>query len=219
MDKPVALVTGASRGIGYTTALALAAKGYHIVAVARTQGGLEELDDAIQAAGGSATLVKLDLTDGEGVDRLGASLYERFGKLDMLVANAAMLGTITPLAHMDVKVFDRVMALNVTAQWRLLRSMDALLRAAPAAQVLFVTSSVAQAPRAYWGAYAASKAAGEVLFQTYAEELKSTNVRVHLFNPGATNTAMRRQALPGEDESSLQTPSAVAVRVLQTLGL
>ncbi|HET9902980.1 MAG TPA: SDR family NAD(P)-dependent oxidoreductase [Xanthobacteraceae bacterium] len=217
-EKPladrIALVTGASRGIGAATARALARAGAHVVAVARTSGGLEELDDAIRAEGGTATLVPLDLTDYEGIDRLGGALYERYGRLDVLVGNAGVLGTISPLGHIEPTVFERTLAVNVTANWRLIRSLDPLLRAAPAGRAVFLSSGAAFRVRAYWGAYAVSKAALDVLARTYAAETERTNVRVNLFNPGATRTRMRATAMPGEDPLTLPTPEEVAEAIL-----
>jgi NAD(P)-dependent dehydrogenase (short-subunit alcohol dehydrogenase family) len=219
MTKPlankIALVTGASRGIGKATALALANAGAHVVALARTTGGLEELDDAIQKAGGSATLVPADLKDGPALDRLGASLHERYKKLDVLVANAAILGALTPLSHADPKMFSEVMEVNVTANWRLIRSLDPLLRVAEAGRAVFVTSGSGHRADAYWGPYATSKAALDMLARTYAAETAKTNVRVNLFNPGPTRTRMRAQAMPGEDPMTLDPPHKVAEHLLQ----
>ena len=210
----IALVTGASRGIGYATALALAKAGAHIVALARTVGGLEELDDAIKALGGSATLVPLDLKDYAGIDRLGPALHERFGRLDVLVGNAGILGALSPLDHVETKVWDDIMAVNVTANWRLIRALDRLLRSSDAGRVVFVSSGVAALALAYWGPYAVSKAALEALARTYAAETVSTAVRVNLFNPGPTRTRMRATAMPGEDPLSLQLPDRVAEKML-----
>ncbi len=183
LSERIALVTGASRGIGYATALALAKVGAHVVAVARTVGGLEELDDAVRKLGGSATLVPLDLNDYPGIDRLGLALHERFGRLDVLIGNAAVLGPLSPLGHVEAKAWDEVMAVNVTANWRLIRAMDPLLRASDAGRVVFVSSGVAALAAAYWGPYAVSKAALETLARTYAAETATTNVRVNLFAP------------------------------------
>jgi NAD(P)-dependent dehydrogenase (short-subunit alcohol dehydrogenase family) len=217
MTKPlqgrIALVTGASRGIGYHVAKELAAAGAHVVAVARTQGGLEDLDDEIKAAGGEATLVPLDLSDMAGIDRLGAAIHERWGKLDILIANAAMLGTISPLGHMEAKVFDRLMTLNVTSIWRLIRSVDPLLRLSEDGRALVLSSSVAHSARAYWGPYAASKAAVEVLARAWADEMKSTRLKINSIDPGATRTAMRAQAAPGEDPLSLPHASEVGAKI------
>jgi NAD(P)-dependent dehydrogenase (short-subunit alcohol dehydrogenase family) len=210
----IALVTGASRGIGAAAARALARAGAHVVAVARTPGGLEELDDAVRAAGGSATLVPLDLKDYAGIDRLGGVLNERYGRLDVLVANAGLLGVISPLGHIEPKVFDDAVAVNVTANWRLIRALDPLLRAAPAGRAVFVTSGAAFRVRAYWGVYAVTKAGLDVLARTYAAETERTNVRINLFNPGATRTRMRATAMPGEDPMTLPAPDEVAAAIL-----
>ncbi len=213
----IVVVTGASRGIGRAAAIALAEAGAHVVAVARTVGGLEELDDAIRARGGAATLVPLDLKDAPAIDRLGAVLYERWGRLDGLFANAGLLGAITPLAHLAPKVWDDVMAVNVTANWRLIRSFDALLRRSTAGRVLFMTSGVTQSCRPYWGIYTVSKAALEALARTYAGEVQQTPVRVNLMNPGALRTAMRAQAMPGEDPATLKPPEALAPDIVRML--
>lgn len=210
----IALVTGASRGIGYFTALALAKAGAHVIACARTVGGLEELDDEIQAAGGSATLVPFDITDMQAIDRLGASIFERWGKLDILVANAGILGVISPVGHIEAKVFDKVMLTNVTATWRLIRSVEPLLLKSDAGRALLLSSSVATDARAFWGAYATSKAAVEMLGRTWAAETGHTNLRVINVNPGATRTAMRAQAIPGEDPATVPHPSEVAEKLL-----
>jgi len=214
-DK-IALVTGASRGIGHATALALARAGAHVVAVARTVGALEELDDAIRAAGGAAaTLVPLDLKDHEGIARLGAALNERYGRLDILIGNAGILGPLSPLAHVEPKEWDDVIAVNVTANWHLVRTMDELLRRSEAGRVVFVTSGAGASPRAYWGPYAISKAALDALARTYAAETQSTNVRVNLFGPGPTRTRMRAAAMPGEDPMSLKTADKVAEKIVE----
>jgi NAD(P)-dependent dehydrogenase (short-subunit alcohol dehydrogenase family) len=210
----IALVTGASRGIGSATALALAKAGAHIVAVARTVGGLEELDDAIKAVGGSATLVPLDLKDYDGIDRLGVALHERFGRLDVLVGNAGILGPLSPLGHVQVKAWDEVMAVNVTANWRLICAMDPLLKFSDAGRVVFLSSGVAALALAYWGPYAVSKAALETLARTYAAETVTTNVRINLFTPGPIRTRMRAQAMPGEDPMTLETPDKVAEKIV-----
>jgi NAD(P)-dependent dehydrogenase (short-subunit alcohol dehydrogenase family) len=214
----VAVVTGASRGIGRAAALALSAEGAHVVAIARTVGGLEELDDAIKAKGGDgATLVPLDVTDFAGVDRLGAAIYERWGKLDMLLGNAGMLGVVTPLSHLDPEVFDKVMAVNVTANWRLIRLLDPLLRQSDAGRALFVTSGAVRRCRPYWGIYSASKAALEALVRTYAGELRQTNAKANLINPGSVRTRMRAQGRPGEDPMTVQPPEAVAPDMVSML--
>jgi len=212
-DK-VAVVTGASRGIGREIALGLAELGAHVIAVARTQGGLEEIDDEIKKAGGSATLVPLDLKDFAGIDRLGAAIFERWKKLDILVGNAGILGKLSPLGHIDPKVWDEVMAINVTANWRLIRSLDPLLRQSEAGRAIFVTSGQAQRCWAYWGCYSVSKAALEALVKTYAAELKSTTVTANLFSPGPTATRMRAQAMPGEDPATLPHARDVALSML-----
>lgn len=215
LASKVALITGASRGIGAATAEALAAAGAHVVLTARTQGGLEETEGRIHAAGGVATIAPLDLRDGDGVDRLAAAVGTRWGRLDLLVLNAATLGSLGPVAHADPKEFEALFALNVTAGWRLLRACDPWLRAAPAGRVLAMTSSVAASPRSYWGPYAASKAALDTLVLTYAQEVCNTSVvRVAIVNPGATRTAMRARAYPGEDPATLKSPSEVAAALV-----
>ncbi len=209
-----ALVTGASRGIGYFLAKGLAAAGAHVIAVARTVGGLEELDDEIKEAGGQATLVPLNLTDMAGIDRLGGAIHERWGKLDILVANAGVLGVIAPLGHVKSKVFDEVMAVNVTSTWRLIRSVDPLLRLSDAGRAIIMSSGAAHSARAFWGPYSASKAAVEALARSWADETRNTKLRVNCVNPGATRTAMRAKAMPGEDPSTLPTPQEVAAAIL-----
>jgi NAD(P)-dependent dehydrogenase (short-subunit alcohol dehydrogenase family) len=210
----VALVTGASRGIGHALSLKLARAGAHVVAVARTVGALEELDDAVRAIGGSATLVPLDMRDYDGIYRLAAALNERYGRLDVLVGNAAVAGQRSPLDHVEPKAWDEVMAINVTANWHLIRAMDALLRRAPAGRAVFMTSGAATHARAYSGPYSVSKAALNVLARTYAAETASTPVHVNLFNPGPTRTRMRAQVMPGEDPMTLPTPDQVAEKIL-----
>ena len=215
----VALVTGASRGIGYHVAKQLAAAGAHVIAVARTVGGLEDLDDEIQAehkrsGKGEATLVPLDLADMAGIDRLGAAIFDRWGKLDILIANAGILGVISPIGHVEAKVFEKVMLLNVTSTWRLIRSVDPLLRRSDAGRALLLSSGAASNPRAFWAPYAASKAAVEALARSWADETKNMTLRVNAVDPGATRTAMRAQAVPGEDPASLPTPSEVAARIV-----
>ena len=214
MTKPlasrIALVTGASRGIGYATAVALAKAGAHIVAVARTQGGLEELDDEIRKHGGSATLVPLTLTDYEGIARLGLALHERHGKLDILVGNAGVAGPSSPLGHIELKPWNDVMAVNVTANFQLIRCMDPLLRQSDAGRAVFVTSGAAYKANAYLGPYAASKAALDALVRSWANETANTAVRVNLFSPGPIRTRMRAQVFPGEDPMTLDTPEQAA---------
>src|SRR4051812_2500209 len=199
MAGRIALVTGASRGIGRAAALALAGAGCHVVAVARTVGGLEELDDAIREKGGTASLVPLDLKDGDGIDKLAIALYERYERLDVLVGNAGILGSLSPLGHVEVWDWDSVMAVNLTANWRLIRAMDPLLRRAPAGRALFLTSGAAWKAAAYWGPYAVSKAALDTLVRTYAHETETTKVRANLLSPGPTRTRMRAAAMPSED--------------------
>lgn len=205
----VALVTGASRGIGAAVARRFAAEGAHVVLVARTVGGLEEVDDAIRGAGGSATLVPLDLRDGEAIDRLGAALFERYKRLDVLVGNAGLLGTLTPVAQVKPEEWAQVLDVNLTANWRLIRSLDPLLRAADAGRAMFVTSSVGHEVRAYWASYAVSKAALEMLVGVYAAEVARTNLKVNLIDPGRIRTGMRAKAYPGEDPLTLKTPDEI----------
>jgi NAD(P)-dependent dehydrogenase (short-subunit alcohol dehydrogenase family) len=206
----IALVTGASRGIGYAAALALARAGAHIVAVARTQGGLEELDDEIRKDGGSATLVPLNLTDSDGIARLGAALHERHGKLDILVGNAGVAGPSSPLGHINLKSWNDVMAVNVTANFQLIRCMEPLLKVSDAGRAVFITSGVANKALAYLGPYAASKAALETLARVWANETASTKLRVNLFSPGPIRTRMRAAVFPGEDPMDLDTPEQAA---------
>jgi NAD(P)-dependent dehydrogenase (short-subunit alcohol dehydrogenase family) len=214
----IALVTGASRGIGYFTALELAKAGAHVIACARTVGGLEDLDDAIKAAGGSATLVPFDLADMDAIDRLGGSIFERWGKLDILVANAGVLGVISPIGHVEAKTFEKVMNINVNATWRLIRSVDPLLTRAEAGRAVILSSAAAHKCRPFWGPYSASKAAVEALARTWAGESQSTPLRITSVDPGATRTAMRAQAVPGEDPASLPHPSEVAKAILPLTG-
>ncbi|MBB3446501.1 SDR family NAD(P)-dependent oxidoreductase [Sinorhizobium sp. B11] len=218
LEGKIALVTGASRGIGYFTALELAKAGAHVIACARTVGGLEELDDAIKAVGGSATLVPFDLADMEAIDRLGGSIFERWGKLDILVANAGVLGVISPIGHIEAKVFERVMNINVNATWRLIRSVDPLLTRSDAGRAVIMSSGAAHKCRPFWSAYSASKAAVEALARTWAGETQSTPLRITSVDPGATRTAMRAQAVPGEDPMSLPHPSEVAKAILPLVG-
>lgn len=212
----IALVTGASRGIGYACALALAQAGAHVVAVARTQGGLEELDDAIRAATGErATLVPLDLLEGDGVDQLGAALYARFQRLDIVVHAAAILGPLTPVSHLDPTHWDKVVAANLTASYRLIRSMEPLLKASDAGRAIFLSSGVAARPRAFWGAYAATKAGVEALVRCWADELEHTPVRAIILNPGKMRTRMRAEAYPGEMPDTLPDPSVIGPLLIE----
>ena len=206
----VALVTGASRGIGAAVARRFAAEGAHLILVARTVGGLEEVDDAIRADGGAATLAPFDLLEFDRIDRLGAAVAERHGRLDVLVGNAATLGSLRPMGHFPPHEWGRVLALNVTANWRLIRSFDALLKASDAGRAIFVTSGVARGVFPYWGAYAASKAALESMVRTYAAEVGKTNLRVNLLDPGVVRTRMRAEAMPGEDPMTLPHPDDIA---------
>ena len=214
MTKPlanrIALVTGASRGIGFATAKALATAGAHIVATARTQGGLEELDDEIQKDGGSTTLVPLNLTDSDGIARLGAGLHERYGKLDILVGNAGVLGPSSPVGHIELKTFNDVMAVNVSANFQLIRCMEPLLKQSDAGRAVFITSGAANKATAYVSPYAASKAALETLARAWAQETANTPLRVNLFNPGPVRTRMRATLMPGEDPATLETPEQIA---------
>src|SRR3546814_4095672 len=204
----VALVTGASRGIGEAIAEALAARGAHVVITARTAGGLEELEDRIHAAGGHATIAPLDLTDGDSIARLASAMAERWQQLDMLVLNAAMLGTLTPVAAIDGKEFNKTLTLNLIAQQALIANFDPLLRRAPNGRLLALSSGVAREPRAYWGAYAASKAAFETLVTSYGAEMRNiSTVRTAILDPGGTRTQMRPRAYPGEDSQSTQPPA------------
>ncbi|PPJ47110.1 oxidoreductase [Rhizobium sp. KAs_5_22] len=214
----IALVTGASRGIGFFTALELAKAGAHVIACARTVGGLEELDDAIKAVGGSATLVPFDLADMNAIDALGGSINERWGKLDILVANAGMLGVISPIGHIEAKVFEKVMTINVTATWRLIRSVEPLLVKSDQGRALILSSAAAHKCRPFWGVYSASKAAVEALARTWAGETQRLPLRIVSIDPGATRTAMRAQAVPGEDPSTVPHPSEVAARLLPLCG-
>ncbi len=206
----VAVITGASRGIGAAVARLFAAQGAHVVLIARTTGGLEEVDDAIRADGGSATLTPQDLTDFDAIDRLGAALHERFGKLDILVGNAGVLGAMSPVAHVEAASLEETMAVNVTVNFRLIRGLDPLLRLSDAGRAIFVSSGVARTPRAYWGPYGTSKAALEHMVLTWAAEVAKTNIKVNLINPGATRTGMRAAAMPGEDPETLPTPDDIA---------
>jgi NAD(P)-dependent dehydrogenase (short-subunit alcohol dehydrogenase family) len=206
----IALVTGASRGMGYATARALAKAGAHVVAVARTQAGLEELDDDIRNDGGSATLVPLNLTDFDGIARLGAALHERHGKLDILIGNAGVAGPSSPLGHIELKPWNDVIAINVTANFQLIRCMEPLLKRSDAGRAVFITSAAARKASAYLGPYAASKAALETLVRAWANETASTPIRINLFDPGPVRTRMRATVFPGEDPLTLDTPEQAA---------
>lgn len=216
-DGKVALVTGASRGIGRALALALAGAGAHVVATARTKGALEELDDEIKALGSQATLVPLNLVHGDKLDQLGPSLYPRFGRIDMLVAAAGMLGPLSPLAHVKNEDWTRLMEVNLTANWRLIRTLDPLLRLAPAGRAVFVTCAAARAGEAYWGPYAASKAGLEALVKSYASEVANTAVRVNLLDPGVARTKLRQQAFPGELLDAQPDPARLGPVVVEML--
>ncbi|MFO0998617.1 MAG: SDR family NAD(P)-dependent oxidoreductase [Alphaproteobacteria bacterium] len=205
----IAVITGASRGLGAAIARRFAAEGAHLVLVARTTGGLEEVDDAVRAAGASATLVPLDIADYPALDRLGASLFERYGRVDVLVGAAASLGTLTPIGHLDPPVWERTIAVNATAHWRLLRSLDPLLRASGSGRAIFVTDAVAREARAYWSAYAVSKSALETMVRLYANEMARTPVRVNLVDPGPLRTKLRAEAFPGENPAEVPAPESV----------
>ena len=209
LSDRIALVTGASRGIGAALALQLAQAGAHVVAVARTVGGLEELDDQIKAAGGSATLVPVDMKDMDGIARLALALHERYGRLDVLVGNAGVLGPLSPLGHVEPKDWDNILTVNITANWQLIRTMDPLLKAATAGRAVFISSALSWLGRAYTGPYAASKAALNALVQVYAAETATTNVKVNAFNPGPTRTKMYASGWPGVDPETLPAPEEV----------
>jgi NAD(P)-dependent dehydrogenase (short-subunit alcohol dehydrogenase family) len=205
----LALITGASRGLGRAIALAYAREGAHVLLLARSLTTLGRVDDEIKAAGGTSSLIPLDLADGSAIDALGPSLYERFGRLDVLVGNAAILGALSPLPHIASPHWEKVLAVNLTANWRLIRTLDPLLRRSEAGRAIFVTSNVAQSGRAYWAPYSVSKAALETLAKTYANETSATPIRVNLVDPGAMATRMRAEAYPGEDQATLASPEAV----------
>ena len=213
----IALVTGASRGIGRAAAIALGREGAHVICVARTVGGLEETDDAIQKVGGTATLVPLNLKDFAAIDRLGASIFERWKKLDAFFGNAGTLGSLTPLTHLEPKIFQELLDINVTANWRLLRSFDPLLRQSDAGRVLMVSSAAARRNTAFWGGYAMSKAALETITFTYAAECSGTNVKVNALDPGPVRTIMRAKAMPGEDPATLPRPEELTPMILDAL--
>ena len=210
LEGRIALITGASRGIGAAVARRFAAEGAQLVLVARTIGGLEEVDDEVrEISGDRATLVPLDLTDYAGIDNLSAALYKRFGRLDALIGNAGELGVLSPMGHIDPETWDRVIAVNLTANWRLIRSFDPLLRCSDAGRAVFVTSTVGHQARGYWSAYSVSKAALEMMVKIYAAENTETNIRANLLNPGPTRTAMRALAMPGEDPKTVKTSDSI----------
>lgn len=218
LSGKLALVTGASRGIGAATAEALAREGAHVILVARTAKALEEVEDRIHQTGGSATIAPLDLTDGEAIGKLGAAVSERWGALDILVLNAAMLGSLTPVEHIDPKEYSRILTLNVGSNQALIAAFDQMLRKAERADVIGVTSSVGHEPRAFWGAYGSSKAALENLLGAYADETEHTGrIRVQIVDPGATRTRMRQLAFPGEEPESVKPPEVVAAAILERL--
>jgi len=210
----IALVTGASRGIGAAVAKMLAAEGAHLILVARTQGGLEEIDDEIRAQGGSATLMPLDLTQYDLIDRMGAAIFERWKKLDILVGNAGLLGGLSPVGHFRPDVWENTLAVNVTANWRLIRSLDPLLRQSDAGRAVFMTSIAGRLARPYWGAYSVSKAALDMMVKIYAAEVANTPLRVNLFNPNRTRTSMRAEAYPGENPETVKTPDDAARQMI-----
>jgi NAD(P)-dependent dehydrogenase (short-subunit alcohol dehydrogenase family) len=214
-NQRIALVTGASRGIGRAAAIALGKAGCHVILSARTTGGLEEVDDEIRAGGGSASILKLNLAHGNKVDALGPTLYARWQRLDVLVAAGGILGRLSPLGHIPTDEWEQVLNINLTANWRLIRSLDPLLRRSEAGRALFLTSRAARKIRAYWGPYAVSKAGLEALVKTYAEEVSTTPVKVNLLDPGPTRTRMRAQAYPGEDASTVKPPEDLAPLILR----
>jgi NAD(P)-dependent dehydrogenase (short-subunit alcohol dehydrogenase family) len=209
LEGRLALITGASRGIGAALARRFAAEGAHVILVARTVGGLEERDDEIRAAGGSTTLVPLDLRQVDQIDQMGAALYQRFGRLDVLVGNAGVLGSLSPMGHFAPATWDEVIAVNLTANWRLVRSLDPLLRLSPAGRVVFTTCAAGREAVPYWGAYAASKAALETMARIYAGEVTKTSLKVNLVDPGIVATNLRAQGFPGEDRARLARPEDV----------
>ena len=217
MEKRITLVTGASQGIGRAAALKLAEAGHHIIALARSKKALESLDDEIRAMGGSATLIPFDLKEASAFEPLGHALAEKFGRLDGLLANAGLLGTIGPLQAGGERQFNEVIDVNLSANWRLIRVMDPLLRQSDSPRALFVTSGVVPRPRAFWGPYQASKAGLEALVYAWADENESTALRVNLFDPGATRTQMRADAMPGEDPMTLPAPEDVAAHMVPLL--
>jgi|TARA_B100000029_G_scaffold516805_1_gene634674 NAD(P)-dependent dehydrogenase (short-subunit alcohol dehydrogenase family) len=215
LENRIALITGASRGIGAAVAKHFAAEGAHVILIARTIGGLERIDDEIKSLGGSATLLPCDLNDLDRIDNIGPSLLERFGRLDILIGNAAILGTMTPLTHYKTKSWEEVFDVNVHANWRLMRVAEPLLKLSDAGRAIFVTTSATKNPKAYWGAYAITKSALETMTKVWASELNNTSVRVNLLSPGPTLTKMRQTAFPGENPSTLKTPDTLGHIFLQ----
>lgn len=219
LDGKVSLVTGASRGIGYHCALTLAKAGAHVVAVARTVGGLEELDDEIKAAGGSATLVPLNITDFDALDRLGASIHERWNKLDILVSNAATLGDLSPIEHIEPKSFDKVMNLNVTANYRLIRSISPLLKLSQSGRAVFMTANAPDRCKPFWSPYTASQSALQAMVKTWAAECEKSTLRINMLNTGPMRTALRAQAMPGEDPKTISHPSEISDSLMALVSL
>jgi NAD(P)-dependent dehydrogenase (short-subunit alcohol dehydrogenase family) len=216
LSDKVALVTGASRGIGRASALALAMAGAHVVAVARTEGGLTELDDEIRSfTGQPATLVPMDIAEGDGLDQLGLALHQRFGRLDILVHAAAILGPVTPVSHIEPKQWDRVVAVNLTSTYRLIRSLEPLLKASGAGRAIFLTTGLVARPQAFFGPYGVTKAALENMVRTWADELEQTTVRAVLLSPGPMRTKMRAEAFPGEDPMTLPDPSEIGPLIVE----
>lgn len=216
-DKRITLVTGASRGLGRAASFQLAAAGHHVIAVARSKAALEKLDDEIKAAGGSATLVPMDLKDPKAAETLASAVDSRFGRLDGLLGNAGILGTLGPLQTLGPRSFEETIEINLTANWRLIRAFDLLLRQSASPRVAFVTSGVVPRPRAFWGAYQASKWGLEGMVFAYADEAEKTSMKVNLFDPGAVRTTMRADAMPGEDPMTLPAPEAVAEQLIVLL--
>ena len=217
LSAKVVLVTGASRGIGHAVSLAAAEAGADVIITGRTIGALEELDDAIKASGAHATIVEHDMSDFAALPRLAAAIHKRWGRLDGLVANAAILGTLTPLSHLDQNVWDETISINLTAQWHLIKAMEPLLTAAPAGRAILVSSGAARGSYPFWGPYAVSKAGLEAMGRVWAGETEQTNLRVNMINPGGTATSMRATAFPGEDPNTLPSPDAIAPAFLQLL--
>ncbi|MEG9861409.1 MAG: SDR family NAD(P)-dependent oxidoreductase [Parvularculales bacterium] len=209
LDKQIALITGASRGIGRAVAVALAAEGAHVILVARTVADLEETDDLVRSVGGTATLTPLDITEGDSIDRLGGIIYERWGKLDILVGNAGVLGPLSPLSHVSPDAFSQTIEANLTANWQLIRSMETLLLQSQGGRAIFTTSDAAHKCRPYWGPYSVTKAALNALVKTWVHETRDTSLRINIISPGTVRTGMRAKAMPGEDPSSLPTAESI----------